>query len=542
MKVNMPVSQREEPFPSGRYLVSKTDLKGVITHANGAFVQLSGFSLDELIGSPHNLVRHPDMPAEAFEDMWRTLKSGLPWQGLVKNRCKSGDYYWVRAFVVPIRKNGQVVGYMSVRTEPSRSEIKAAESLYARIREQKANFPGVDPGLTGRIPFKTRLWGVVGALVGLALTGLASSVLGDSWPLQHELLAASNSAIVALAIAVGVYFTRRIDIPLGDLTQLVSQIAEGNLSNQVDISGRDETGLLFCHIGEMQVHLLTMLDDITTAAGAIEMRSAHLKTQMGQVDGQSADQADRAKTVAAATEQLTVSVREVAMSANETASAANRTQVLLGNSNQQITKTLDISSRVVAAVGRSEETIRELSQAIGRIGNVTNVIAEVAAQTNLLALNAAIEAARAGDQGRGFAVVADEVRTLAERTSASTKSITETVAEIRRVAEKSIGEMAVARSEVEVGRDALRDSSASLAGVTAASQGVADLSKAISEATSEQTLASDEVARSMEQMTELIDANLTASRAATQASDALAATAVRLKELTNGFKLHRSAA
>ncbi|HET7774776.1 MAG TPA: PAS domain-containing protein, partial [Azospira sp.] len=118
MKINLPVINQEAPFPKNQYLVSKTDLKGVITYANQAFVEISGFSRDELIGASHNLVRHPDMPSQAFADLWQTVKSGNPWRGLVKNRAKDGGFYWVEAFVVPVAKNGKTVGYMSVRTEP----------------------------------------------------------------------------------------------------------------------------------------------------------------------------------------------------------------------------------------------------------------------------------------------------------------------------------------------------------------------------------------------------------------------------------------
>jgi len=106
VKTNLPVTQQEVPFPAQRYLVSRTDLKGVITHANDAFVDISGFTREELLGSSHNIVRHPDMPEAAFADLWQTVKAGLPWHGLVKNRCKSGDHYWVRAYVVPVRRSG----------------------------------------------------------------------------------------------------------------------------------------------------------------------------------------------------------------------------------------------------------------------------------------------------------------------------------------------------------------------------------------------------------------------------------------------------
>lgn len=131
MKNNQPVTNIEKPYPEGEYLVSKTDLKGAITYANDTFVALSGFTREELIGQNHNLVRHPDMPPAAFADLWRTIKAGNPWKGLVKNRCKNGDYYWVHAFVVPIKKDGKVLGYMSVRSQPAREEIAAADACIA---------------------------------------------------------------------------------------------------------------------------------------------------------------------------------------------------------------------------------------------------------------------------------------------------------------------------------------------------------------------------------------------------------------------------
>ena len=112
MKTNLPVTQTELPFPRGRYIVSRTDLKGIITYANDTFVDISGFTRDELIGKNHNLVRHPDVPPQAFAWLWDTIKEGRPWRGTVKNRAKNGDYYWVDALVVPVRKNSVTVGYM----------------------------------------------------------------------------------------------------------------------------------------------------------------------------------------------------------------------------------------------------------------------------------------------------------------------------------------------------------------------------------------------------------------------------------------------
>ncbi|CCK09551.1 Aerotaxis sensor receptor protein [Cronobacter sakazakii 696] len=107
--------------------MSTTDLQSYITHANDAFIEVSGYTSEELTGSPHNLVRHPDMPKAAFADMWYTLKQGEPWTGIVKNRCKNGDHYWVRANVAPMVRGGKITGFMSIRTRASAEEIAAVE-------------------------------------------------------------------------------------------------------------------------------------------------------------------------------------------------------------------------------------------------------------------------------------------------------------------------------------------------------------------------------------------------------------------------------
>ena len=134
MRSNMPVTNVEYVLKDTETVVSKTDLHGNITYVNQDFVNISGFSEDELLGAPQNIVRHPDMPVEAFADFWRTLKSGKAWTGLVKNRCKNGDHYWVEANAAPIVENGQVVGYASIRTKPSRDQVQAADSAYRAIK------------------------------------------------------------------------------------------------------------------------------------------------------------------------------------------------------------------------------------------------------------------------------------------------------------------------------------------------------------------------------------------------------------------------
>ncbi len=130
MKNNQPVTQREVDYDESEVFISRTDLKGIITSVNETFCRIAGYAEDELVGVNHNIVRHPDMPEWAFQSLWDTLKAGRPWRGIVKNRCKNGDHYWVRATVTPILRDGQAVGYLSLRKKPSRQQVAAAEALY----------------------------------------------------------------------------------------------------------------------------------------------------------------------------------------------------------------------------------------------------------------------------------------------------------------------------------------------------------------------------------------------------------------------------
>jgi len=137
MRTNLPVTGVERHLEEGQYILSKSDLKGSITYVNRTLIEMSGFTEVELMGQPHNMLRHPDMPQEAFRDFWETLKAGKAWSGIVKNRCKNGDHYWVMANASPIFQNGTVVGYMSVRSKPDRKMVEAADELYRKMRNKE---------------------------------------------------------------------------------------------------------------------------------------------------------------------------------------------------------------------------------------------------------------------------------------------------------------------------------------------------------------------------------------------------------------------
>lgn len=137
MKRNLPVTDKNVPLSKDAVILSTTDAKGIITYINQDFIDISGFTIDELINVNHNIVRHPDMPPAAFADLWDTIKEGSPWMGIVKNRCKNGDHYWVDAYVTPIMENGQIVEYQSVRVQPEVKRVERAEETYSQINNGK---------------------------------------------------------------------------------------------------------------------------------------------------------------------------------------------------------------------------------------------------------------------------------------------------------------------------------------------------------------------------------------------------------------------
>jgi methyl-accepting chemotaxis protein/aerotaxis receptor len=146
MRDNEPITDVEVQIPDGEPLVSRTDPAGRITFSNHVFTEVSGFAEQELFGAPHNIVRHPHMPAQAFANLWATIKAGRPWDGLVKNRTKTGDFYWVRANVTPVIENDQITGYISIRSRPARAAVAAAEQAYAALRNGTAKGIGLRDG------------------------------------------------------------------------------------------------------------------------------------------------------------------------------------------------------------------------------------------------------------------------------------------------------------------------------------------------------------------------------------------------------------
>jgi aerotaxis receptor len=429
MRNNQPVTQQEFEFPSSQMLVSATDLTGRIEYCNPAFIAVSGYTKDELIGQPHNLIRHPDMPREAFADMWTTIRDGRPWTALVKNRRKNGDYYWVRASVTPVVEKGAVVGYLSVRVKPAREAVRAAEALYAKIREGNSRSHKlhrgtvVRTGLAGRLQAMMRLPVASRAAFGYALAPLALLLTGVAAWGGHPPLPFWIAFGVTSLISVGSWqlLARHLAEPVREMSGFATRLAAGDLTADLVIARHDDLGEVLQALNQLKANLAAIVYDVRTQISG--MLDAAREISSGNVDlaRRTELQAASLEETAATMEQLTTTVQ-----ANADASV----------------RALDLArdAQAAAAVGgkiagQVEQTMAGITAASKRIADITGVIDGIAFQTNILALNAAVEAARAGEAGRSFAVVAGEVRMLAQRCAASSK-------EIKSVVEASATEVA----------------------------------------------------------------------------------------------------
>ena len=275
MKINEPVTQREIEFPQGSILVSKTDTKGIITYCNRAFIDISGFSEQELIGKNHNLVRHPDMPPAAFKDLWDTVQAGKPWSGIVKNRAKNGDHYWVKANISPICNGGRIEGYISVRSMPGRQEIIDAEALYRDINAGPADLSqGLKDKVIGmmyRLGVKTLLTStVVATLVLLFAIGMMISMEVDN-SVIYTLLTAMGVATALLGFGLTKYVTS----PLKYASEKLHQVSQGNYFDWVESNRDDEIGRLLQAIKMTQIKLgFDVMDAREVAASSARIKTA----------------------------------------------------------------------------------------------------------------------------------------------------------------------------------------------------------------------------------------------------------------------------
>jgi aerotaxis receptor len=513
MRLNEPVTQREFEFPDNATLMSTTDTQSRITYANAAFIEVSGYSRDEIHDQPHNIVRHPDMPTQAFADMWATLKGGEPWTALVKNRRKNGDHYWVRANATPVVRDGRQAGYLSVRTKPSREEIAAAETLYRDFREGKAGNRRFHKGLivrTGLMGWTAKIKTMsVRWRIRATLTALVASVMLGAWALGLGGAALGGLAAVVTVASLLAYLSLELQIsrPLEQMRDHALSVAAGASRSSLHFDRVDEIGMTMRTIGQLGLMFRWVVDDVSSQVNNV--RSATDEIAQGNNDLSA-----RTEQAAASVEETASSMEEMTATVQSNAETAQQAKGLSGSAS-------DAAARGGRAVAEVVATMDEITSSSKKIVDIIGVIDGIAFQTNILALNAAVEAARAGEQGRGFAVVASEVRGLAQRSADAAK-------EIKALIGASV-------EKVESGARLVDDAGKTMDDIVTQVKRVSDLISEISIATREQSGGIAQVGQAIGHLDQITQQNAALVEQSSAASESLRQQASRLAEAVGVF-------
>lgn len=520
MRQNLPVTGRNLEIPKDANILSTTSPQSHITYVNPDFIKISGFTEEELLGQPHNIVRHPDMPPAAFEHMWSTLKSGRSWMGLVKNRCKNGDHYWVSAYVTPIAKNGSIVEYQSVRTKPEPEQVLAAEKLYAQLRSGKAARPKWAASFSVKILLL--IWGSIisSAMAAGMLTDTSISSL-----LLATLMSGSLSSVSVLAILS----------PLGRLVERARNISNNPLSQSIYTGRTDEFGQIEFALRMMQAETGAIVGRIGDASNRLSEHTRGLLKDIESSNVLTVEQQAETDQIATAVNQMAASIQEVASNAQHAADAAGRADTEAASGQRLVAHTSQSITALEGEIRQAAQVIHELEGQSNEISKVLDVIRGISEQTNLLALNAAIEAARAGELGRGFAVVADEVRSLAARTQQSTTDIQSMISALQERAQSAVTVMEQSSRQAHTSVAHAEEAATALDGIGQRVNEITDMNAQIATAVEQQGVVSEDINRSIINIRDAADTNVQTGQNNLQSAKSVAQLTSALSELAKQF-------
>ncbi|WDE07251.1 methyl-accepting chemotaxis protein [Thalassomonas viridans] len=522
MTVNKQVTQTEKTFSSSSILLSTTDLKGRITYANHDFCEIAGYELDELIGHGHNIVRHPDMPKAAFADLWDTLKQGRSWMGPVKNRCKNGDYYWVNAYVTPIKdEQGKVVEYQSVRTVPEEKVVRRAKKLYRQLNE-------------GKTPVRLRFSRLDYTTYMQSLLMMLTLFLGMAmFYVQDSALMILPGFILSLTCSVLFALWRK---RYQKVVLQAEQVFDNNLMSILYSGCPDKLGRIELALKMRKSELNAVIGRVRDLSENVNSIAEDTAANGSDVSKMLSEQSSEIELVATAMNQMVGTINELSSSVLSAADASTQGQSISNNGMQVVTNTVDSIHTLSGQLQEVDEVISHLVQGSQSIETISDEISSIADQTNLLALNAAIEAARAGEQGRGFAVVAEEVRALAQRTQQSTEEIKSMLTQLNKESAEAITAMSKSR---DLARDCVRfanDTGNTLGDVNGEVDKISQLNQQIATAVEEQSVVAEQVSQNTDRINDIANIGVSHGEDSKQLSHDLLGELKTLHSLIVQFK------
>ena len=495
MRKNQPVTQRRVPVGANANILSTTDPKGKITYINDEFLDISGFTREELIGQPHNIIRHPDMPRQAFYEFWNALQNGRSWMGLVKNRCKNGDHYWVHAYVTPIfDDSGNVKEYQSIRQAPDEAAVERAAKLYEQVRAKES-----DSGSIKSVMPRGAYLGITGR-VGASYA--AATVLGGAGALAYPSVAATGLSLAVGAVAFLVLLPWAT-APLRQIRATALDVLNDPLAERVFAGRQDEVATVEVAITRMRTELQAVTKRLMDTMNQMERVGLAASQAIG--DGRESAERQRGETqqVASAMEEMSQAVQEVAGNASVGAETAKSAQSRAEAGKNTVQETTGSVRELTNFIDDASEVIHQLASETDRIGTALELIQKITEQTNLLALNAAIEAARAGESGRGFAVVADEVRGLASNTASSTKDIQAIIESLQDGAKRAVNAMEQSNERARTTLSQAEEAHEALVAIEDSVSAMREASEQIASATEEQSATAEEINKNITNIDDL---------------------------------------
>jgi aerotaxis receptor len=517
MAPERPITGVETTVPENAFIYSRTDLKGRIEVANEAFAALSGYAVAEMVGKPHNLIRHPDMPKEAFADMWRSLQAGRPWQGVVKNRRKDGGFYWVLANASPVREAGRVVGYQSLRRRPTAEQKRGAADAYRRLINGDRSIQ-VKEGRVERTrsrwvqrsaspTFQMSVAACLGLFAGLA--GLFASLATPTHSLIRDVVLGSSavSGVAALFVLFATLPALRRD--LAHMEAYIDGIlSSGDLTVPFDLDQQDSSGNIARKLRLLVSWIQSAFQSIGDAVVPVESGTEQVRTAIQEIDQAAVSQNMASASVAAAATELDLTIREVSQHLKTTEAAVTATGERASGGAAVSQRAAEQIQNLETVVKKAAVEVEALSASSAEVSAIAQVIREIADQTNLLALNASIEAARAGEAGRGFAVVASEVRNLADRTMKATGEIEALLDTIKGDSTRAIAGMQSGASQVSNGVSLVQEAQSALTGIDGLMTDAVQKVSEIATASGQQTEAMNEISANIAQVAAMTEKNV----------------------------------